>query len=125
MLLSRHSIELISHIVYTEGVLEICGLSNTLLEDIVRMYERELYFKDGSSLEGFEECLELVVQNVEYKKKAMCRLNIINSLDSDVLVSYSDVYLIENRKNGIIFLRGLIEQEKPSTIIGIGLEGLY
>jgi len=58
----------------------LCGLPNSLIEEIIKNYERDLYYKEGQSLEDFQQCLELVRQDLEFKRKANCRLNIIQSL---------------------------------------------
>ena len=80
ILLSKNLVDLVDHIVYTEGVLELCALSTTLIEDIIKNYERDLYYKEGQSLEDFHECLELIKHDLEFKRKANCRLSLIQSL---------------------------------------------
>lgn len=125
-LLSKNLVDLVDHIIYTEGVLDLCGLPVTLIEDIVRNHERELYYGSGQNMEDFHQCLDLVRQNLEFKRKANCRLNIIHTLAREnVLIMYSDVYLLDQLRNGFQFIERIIQQEAPEVVVGLGLESLY
>jgi len=38
---------------------------------------------------------------------------------------FSDVYVLDQLKNGFQFLLKIIEQEKPEVVVSVGLESLY
>jgi hypothetical protein len=44
---------------------------------------------------------------------------------SNTLIDFSELYMLERNRNGVAFMEGLIRQEEPRVLVGIGLEGLY
>jgi len=42
-----------------------------------------------------------------------------------VLILYSEVYVLDQLKNGFQFLLKIIQQEAPDIVLSVGLESLY
>jgi hypothetical protein len=76
---------------------------------------------------GVKGCLEVLVRvDAGYKRKAKCRLAIIEILEPfNTLINFSDVYLIETMKTGCKFMEGLIRDEEPAVLATMGLEDIY
>lgn len=116
----------VQRIVYVEGVLEICEMKPQVIEDIVKAYERYIYYDKPEAVSHFGACLELVRVDHDFRRRAQCRLSIIETLEPfNTLINFSDVYLIESMKSGCAFMQGLIRDEEPAVLCAIGLENIY